>query len=349
MDTIFELVNSGAIASYYTGTASSKTPYLGETLFPAKKKLGLDLSWIVGNDGLPVALKPSHFDIKATVRDRIGVSKVETEMPFFRESMLIKEKDRQELLRIQESSNAELYQDFLERIFNDRAVLIEGARVQAERMRMQLLSTGKIAIVANGVNLEYNYDTDGSFASNNILELQGTSKWTDSEHATPYTDIKTMQDNIFNRTGSKPTRLVMSSKVFGLLTKAKEIIKLLRPNGNGAILTSEVLAFFQAELGITIFVYEKKFKNEAGTAMNFYPEDRVSFLPSSTLGSTWYGTTPEEADLIAKTGADVTIVDTGIAVTTITQEHPVNVDTIVSAIVLPSFEQINEVGIIKVL
>ena len=82
--------------------------------------------------------------------------------------------------------------------------------------------------------------------------------------------------------------------------------------------------------------------------MSFYPDDRASFLPASTLGSTWYGTTPEEADLVAKTGIDVTIVNTGVAVTTLIKEHPVNVETIVSEIVLPSFEQMMEVGILKV-
>ncbi|WP_240927574.1 hypothetical protein [Paenibacillus thiaminolyticus] len=46
-----------------------------------------------------------RFDAKATLRDRIGISKVETEMPFFRESMRIGEKERQELLLLAESAN----------------------------------------------------------------------------------------------------------------------------------------------------------------------------------------------------------------------------------------------------
>lgn len=79
-----------------TGRRSPPTrfPIWAATLFPARKKAGLDLSWLKGSRGLPVSLMPSAFDAKATFRDRIGFEKLETEMPFFREGYKIKEKDR---------------------------------------------------------------------------------------------------------------------------------------------------------------------------------------------------------------------------------------------------------------
>jgi hypothetical protein len=89
------------ISVNWTEAQNNVLPYVGSQLFPAKKKAGLDLSWIKGAKGLPVTLMPSAFDAKATFRDRIGVGKLETEMPFFREGFKIKEKDRQEILRIQ--------------------------------------------------------------------------------------------------------------------------------------------------------------------------------------------------------------------------------------------------------
>ena len=42
------------------------------------------------------------------------------------------------------------------------------------------------------------------------------------------------------------------------------------------------------------------------------------------------------------------IVDTGVAITTIKIPHPVNIETIASEIVLPSFERMDEVYVIKV-
>ena len=62
--TIFDMVNAKEIANYWTEASENRVPYLGATLFPARKQLGLDLSWIKGAQGLPVALTPSAFDVK---------------------------------------------------------------------------------------------------------------------------------------------------------------------------------------------------------------------------------------------------------------------------------------------
>ena len=175
MNNVMDLVSAKALTTYWQETVSNRIPYLGESLFPAKKKMGLDLAWIKGYKGLPIALKPSHFDTKATVRDRIGVKKIETEMPFFREAMTIKERDRQELLRFRENDPQNLYSTIISDIFDDRAQLIEGALIQGERMRMQLLVTGGISIVANNVDYTYNYDVDGEWTRNNYKALSETN------------------------------------------------------------------------------------------------------------------------------------------------------------------------------
>ena len=351
MNSIMDLVSAKALTTYWQETVSNRIPYLGEGLFPAKKKMGLDLAWIKGYKGLPIALKPSHFDTKATVRDRIGVKKIETEMPFFREAMTIKERDRQELLRFRENDNQNLYSSIINEIFDDRAQLIEGALIQSERMRMQLLVTGGISIVANNVDYTYNYDVDGDWQTNNYEELSGTSLWTDTTNSTPLEDIREMQQKIVDLTGVKPTRAIMTQKTFNYLLQNKSIKIAINPLANGANLVreAELKSLLLSELGLNVAVYDKKFKDETGATKNFYPDGYITLLPASTLGNTYYGTTPEEADLqSANFNGDVSIVETGVAVTTINIPHPVNKETIVSEIVLPSFERMNEVATIKV-
>ena len=71
-------------------------------------------------------------------------------------------------------------------------------------------------------------------------------------------------------------------------------------------------------------------------------------LPNGSLGKTWYGTTPEEADLMGSGEADVTIVNTGVAVSVFTNRNPVNTETIASEIVLPSFERMDECFAIEI-
>ena len=61
-----------------------------------------------------------------------------------------------------------------------------------------------------------------------------------------------------------------------------------------------------------------------------------------------FGTTPEEADLIANPKAEVELVNQGIAITKEVQTQPVNVNTWVSQIVLPSYERMDEVALLKV-
>lgn len=351
MNSIMDLVSAKALTTYWQETVSNRIPYLGEGLFPAKKKMGLDLAWIKGYKGLPIALKPSHFDTKATVRDRIGVKKIETEMPFFREAMTIKERDRQELLRFRENDNQNLYSSIINEIFDDRAQLIEGALIQSERMRMQLLVTGGISIVANNVDYTYNYDVDGDWQTNNYEELSGTSLWTDTTNSTPLEDIREMQQKIVDLTGVKPVRAIMTQKTFNYLLQNKSIKIAINPLANGANLVreAELKSLLLSELGLSVAVYDKKFKDETGATKNFYPDGYITLLPASTLGNTYYGTTPEEADLqSANFNGDVSIVETGVAVTTINIPHPVNKETIVSEIVLPSFERMNEVATIKV-
>lgn len=351
MNNVMDLVSAKALATYWNETVSNRIPYLGESLFPAKKKMGLDLAWIKGYKGLPIALKPSHFDTKATVRDRIGVKKIETEMPFFREAMTIKERDRQELLRFRENDPQNLYSTIISEIFDDRAQLIEGALIQGERMRMQLLVTGGISIVANNVDYTYNYDVDGEWIRNNYKALSGTSAWSDTQNSTPLEDLRAMQQKIVDLTGVKPTRAIMTQKTFNYLLQNKSIRIALNPLANGLNLVreAELKSLLVSELGLTVAVYDKKFKDESGATKNFYPDGYVTLLPGNTVGNTYYGTTPEEADLqSANFNGECNIVETGVAVTTINIPHPVNKETIVSEIVLPSFERMNEVATIKV-
>lgn len=69
-------------------------------------------------------------------------------------------------------------------------------------------------------------------------------------------------------------------------------------------------------------------------------------FPDGDLGYTWMGTTPAESDMMGGNVANVSIVDTGVAITTVQKADPVQVETIVSMICLPSFEAADQVYIL---
>ena len=197
---IRDVYNAKAVALVQTEVASNRIPYLGEGLFPAKKKMGLDLKWIKTSKGLPVSLSPSNFDAVSTLRSREGFKMTETEMAFFRESMLVKEIDEQEIMRVQDATDP-YAQDVLSRIFDDANTLIEGAMVVPERMIMQLLAPSdgspKISIQADGVTYAYNYDPNNDYKTNNFAELSGeTDKWSDIENSDPLEDVSNGLDSV---------------------------------------------------------------------------------------------------------------------------------------------------------
>lgn len=350
---ITEIFTPKAIAMNWYEVYSNRLPYLGEGLFPAKKKMGLDLSWIKGYKGLPVSLAPSNFDAKPTFRDRIGVSKIETEMAFFREAMFLKEKDEQEIMRIRDT-NDPYANAVLSNIFDDTNTLIEGALVVPERMRMQLLSSQdspSITITANNVTYSYNYDPRGEFAANNYTALTGTSKWSDTTNSDPISDMRASQDKIEEKTGIRPTIVIMSRKTFNyLLSNSRIKSAILAQNVTANIFMTDSLmkAFIKELLGISIIIYTKKYKNESGTVQNLYPDDMCTLVPEGSLGSTWFGTTPEERSG-GVSGIQIAIVNTGIAIAVSrTNVAPLNTQTTASEIVLPSFERMDECYVMKV-
>lgn len=350
-----EIFTPAAVAANWTEVASNQIPYLGATLFPARKKAGLDLSWIKGSRGLPVSLMPSAFDAKATFRDRIGFDKLETEMAFFREGFKIKERDRQEImLRVQESTDP-YAAEVIARIFDDARDLIDGANVVPERMIMQLLfpegGDCGITITANGVDYTYDYDPGDVWKTNNYTALTTTSLWTAPATADPFAAFKTVKDAIRSKTGDELTIAIMNTYTFNLMA-ATDAVKnrYLTTNGLslGYLTDTEVKAIVEATSGLRIAIYDKQYKDESGTAHSFVPNGYVCLIPAGNLGNTWYGTTPEEADLQGSDSAEVSIVNTGVAITRTIQDHPVNINTFASEIVLPSFERMDSVGVLKV-
>lgn len=347
MANISELFAANLIAAYYTEAATNRVPYLGETLFPAQKKMGLDLRWIKSHNGLPVSLAASEFDAKTVIRPREGFEVTATQMPFFREGMSIREADRQDLLRALESGNAYV-QPILARIYNDAANLIEGASVVNERMRMQLLSTGSINIQdSKGHKVVYNYN----FKNAHKTTLTSTNKW-DDDDAPINSQLQTWLETIENDTGERPSRAILTTKTLNYLKQNKEILAELKPlvaTQAAPIRNDAIIRWFNEAYGIQVAVYNKKYLNAlGGVAANFFPDDVFTLLPAGALGSTWFGTTPEEADLMAGANANVQIVNTGVAVTSFTTTDPVNVNVKASQISLPSFEAADKVFIATV-
>lgn len=344
-----DVYSAKAVAINRTEVASNKIPYLGQAFFPEDKKMGLDLKWIKTHKGLAVSLAPSNFDAKSKIRTRKGFSFDKQQMAFFRESMMVSEEDEQEIMRVQEASDP-YAQDVLNHIYNDVNELLDAAEVVPERMRFQLLfpETGgpSINIEHDGVKWAYVYDADGSWATNNRVDLTTTKQWKNITTAKPMTDIQNIKKKAAKR-GTVLKYMVINSSTLGLLGDNEQIKSaILAQNSTANIfMTDELLiSFIEKFTKLTVIIYDKLAKEEDGTDIQFVPDGFAAFLPEGSVGKTWFGVTPEERTLMGSSEANVSIVGKGTAVTVVTKYGPpVENSTTVSMIVLPSYERMDEV------
>lgn len=351
--SIFDMITAQALAAYYEQLESNRIPFLGEALFPADKKMGLKLEWIKGFDNLPVALQPSAFDAKPLLRDRGGVAMESTRMPFFREAMRLGEEDRQQLLMFLESNNNAYAKQIITRIFDDTKSLVDGAMLNPEIMRMKLLTDGAFTIASaddsgQTVSYSYNYDPNGTWAASNKTTLTETGKWSDHANSNPVEDILATK-RAAARKGINLTRAIIGYGAWLDLMQNAKIRLGMNPLADKAanviVTDAQVKTYLESVTGVKFQIYDKMYKDTSKNDQYFYPTTGYcTLIPDSTLGKTWYGTTPEEADLMSgNTLADVRVVNTGVAVSTEKIALPVNIINWVSEIVLPSFENMDRV------
>ncbi|MEQ3340179.1 major capsid protein [Clostridium butyricum] len=331
-----DYINSKEIATYIK--ALPPEMLIGEALFPRKKQLGMDLKYIKGSKKKPVVLRPSTFDVAVKVRAlKAEVNIKAKRMPFFKESVLVSEEDRQQLLLASQAENKELLLMIISEIYDNYVSLVDGGDMQMERMRMQALADGVINIVTEDADLVFDFD----IPSEHKEVLAGDAKWSNPD-ADIVGDIERYKTKMRNAGYAVPKRMVMTSKTFGYLGINKAI-KLDIDKDGRVILTEEMIKnYFKNKLDISIAVVSGTYKLEDGSEEQYFPDNKVTLIPDGNLGATYYGTTPEEADKMYSSKLDCSIVRTGIAITTMRKDDPVTTETKVSQLGMPSFEKADD-------
>lgn len=338
--TIFDLVQAPELTAYWETLSQDEAPYPCEELFPDDKKRGLQLSWIKGSRGLPVVLKTSAFDVNAIPRPRIGFDKLVTEMPYFKESTYIDEELRQELNMVLETGNQAYIDSVMTHVFDDETNLLRGAAASRERMRMMALTTGVVTMSNNGQTFSYDYGV--------THKGDAATAWSNHSTADPIEDIRKAIETVGDDTGATITRAMCDGATWRDIRNNEAVAKKIYvlSNGVGAVSDRALREYLLEELGIEVMINDKRYVNESGAATKYMPANTFVLFPDGQLGKTWFGTTPAESDLMGGNAANVSITDTGVAVVTHQVVDPVNVETIVSQICLPSFEMADQVYIL---
>lgn len=337
MARLEEVFNTEELINYFKDR--QVTPMLGESLFPERKIQDIEFDMILGTGGLPVSAEVHAYDTETQLASREAIEKGVASLALIKRKIKIAEK---EIIKINNPrTNAELT-FVLEQLYNDAEKMTDSVKVRVEAMRMELLSTGKIAIDENGVNVTIDYKVP----TGNQKKFTWKAPTTD----TPLDDLTSLADAVEAESGSRPTRALTSRKLVKTICNCDSVRKAIYGVNSDKIVTLAVLNELLVQLDLPqIVVYEGKYKKEGAkgfTTVRYFPENCIAMFGAETLGETIYGLTAEEVKLIGDGKMEETsMLDNKIFVGTYTDIDPVGEFTKAAATALPTLPHGEELGI----
>ena len=176
----------------------------------------------------------------------------------------------------------------------------------------------------------------------------------DNPASKPLNDIDKAKEYLFN-TGTVPAFVIGTSATFSYLINNEQIKNvILNASGTATAFmdAQTVQDVIERRMGLTKKAYDKAYIGYDGKEKKFYPDDYVTIVGRQQLGNTWRGTTPEEitaSSNFPNAPVDITVLPSGVAVAVQTKYEPAfKIITTVSQIVLPSFEGMDSIYVIKV-
>lgn len=329
---VLELFNPETVLNYVKDRKYK--PLLGETLFPEVKHDTLDFKYLKAGSSLATIASVHAFDTEAEIGSR-EAAKQALEAAYVKRKMQITEKD---LIALKFPRTESERKYLMGQVFNDIDNLVAGVKARIELMRIEALSTGKVTLNENDLNMTIDYHVPDEHQES----LSGTALWT-ADTADIIGDLERWQNSL----DDKATRALTSTKVLTQILRNSKIIGYLFGKDSGRIPTRADLNAFLLQHDLPqIAVYDAKFRkqNANGTysTHRYLGENKFVMFGDGALGETLYGPTPEESRMILD-GADVSNVDKVIAMIYEEGKDPISTWTKAAATAIPSFPEADNV------
>lgn len=265
-------------------------PGILDTIFPDVKTQYWKAEYyrLMSGQKLPEVAFVHALDTEAEIGSRPGFEKVLTE------KLPIKRKINQsERLREAIENGVPDDESLTRFVFDDAANLFESVVARANVMKGQFLSTGKVKIKENNVDLEIDYGVPSAL------------KVTISDWSKPEADIMgeiQKMVNVAEEAGYVVNKALTSLKVINYMRSNTAMQTAVLGSANKRLLTKQELAnLLMQEYGITVDRCDEKFKYRKadGTlATGRYFKEEVFTLyeaePNGSFGTGLWGPTPEE-------------------------------------------------------
>ena len=337
MPRLEEVFNTNELYNYFK--ERTVAPMLGESLFPERKIQDIEFDMILGTGGLPVSAEVHAFDTETQLASREAIEKGVASLALIKRKIKIAEK---EIIKINNPRTDAELAFVLSQLYNAAEKMTDAVKVRVEAMRMELLSTGKIAINENKVKVTIDYKVPSG--------NKKSFTWQTPASDTPLDDLSALADAVEAESGYRPTRALTSRKIVKTICNCDSVKKAIYGVNSDKIVTLAALNELLAQLDLPqIVVYEGKYKKETSKGFattRYFPENVISMFGDETLGETIYGLTAEEVKLIGDGKMqESSMLDNKIFVGTYTSIDPVGEFTKAVATALPTLPHGEELGI----
>src|SRR5699024_10649580 len=147
----------------------------------------------------------------------------------------------------------------------------------------------------------YTGEIDYRVPDNHKEELSGTDIWSDAG-SNPLEDIERFVDTVVESTGTTPSRILTSRKVFNTLKRHDTVRSGIYGVNSARLVTNGELNAFLSEQGLPSIgtddrVYRVERIDGSYVTKRYFPENTLVVMPGEALGNTVYGVTAEEVEL----------------------------------------------------
>jgi len=300
--------------------------YLTEAILPPLPINSLRYEHLIGEFYEPIIGSFSAFGANNVFVGRDGVKK------FLEELRPIRLAQKLDGKLFVEYRNSPTLDPLVQALFNDIGNMYDGVRARAEKMRVQVLTTGELVVDENDVKFTVDYDIP---ATNRLVPA---TLWSDTTNSDPVADMLNWRQNLaFEPDGAIVSRQIANNvlanenvrtQIYGL-TFANRPLSMRDLNG------------FLSSVELPVFIInDDRFRDLNKTQRRFWPNDKLVWV-GRNIGRTVLGPT-EESTL----GLGIVRADNGIYVQVYEQEQPPAIITTASATALVALPGAHELVII---
>lgn len=336
-------------------TVNNRKPHTFETLFGKDNTDEADVSFLIENVEVNRLGSLGASDMPTPFKGFRGTKMAKQNFPYFVEGWHSNQDEAMKLARLirgttgRPSDNAILQQVLS--IYRRTNKIVEGMRDVREYMLAKMCTTGAFTLqnadeYKRQLTDSYNYDVDGTWATNNVETLTGNDVWSDTVNSDPIADL-IRYDKKLQLQGARLEAMILNQTTFGYFLanqKIKNYAPIIGSVQPGYIYSQadvERILSIRLNHEIKIFVDDEVYVGWDDTQNNYYPENQVTLIGKLNLGTMWAGLTYEEAFNATNGGnayRDQARLADGIVVSEYMKQDPDEKIFRVSQSCVPSFE-----------